>query len=159
MHQDVLYDFTADLTGIGNRSVRESSWFDCSTWYTEVTRQMWTLRCFTPASIDARWVEFYLHLTKNYFTLTSRSSYKPVTRHRPINFTPVPPPHARIPQTRILPFYRTIHGLRRCADYVTSHDDMRLYSKSKTSIIYVDVEVHKFRGLVNIKQPSFRLTL
>jgi len=25
MHQDVLYDFTADLTGIGNRSVRESS--------------------------------------------------------------------------------------------------------------------------------------
>jgi len=31
-------------------------------------------------------------LTKNYFTLTSRSSYKPVTRHRPINFTPVPPP-------------------------------------------------------------------
>ena len=26
MHQDVLYDFTADLTGIGDRSVRESSW-------------------------------------------------------------------------------------------------------------------------------------
>jgi len=25
MHQDVLYDFTADLTGIGDRSVRESS--------------------------------------------------------------------------------------------------------------------------------------
>jgi len=25
MHQDVLYEFTADLTGIGNRSVRESS--------------------------------------------------------------------------------------------------------------------------------------
>ena len=25
MHQDVLYDFTADLTRIGNRSVRESS--------------------------------------------------------------------------------------------------------------------------------------
>ena len=25
MHQDVLYDFTADLTGIGGRSVRESS--------------------------------------------------------------------------------------------------------------------------------------
>jgi len=26
MHQDVLYNFTADLTGIGDRSVRESSW-------------------------------------------------------------------------------------------------------------------------------------
>ena len=25
MHQDVLYDFTANLTGIGDRSVRESS--------------------------------------------------------------------------------------------------------------------------------------
>jgi len=25
LHQDVLYDFTADLTGIGGRSVRESS--------------------------------------------------------------------------------------------------------------------------------------
>jgi len=25
MHQDVLYDFTADLTEIGDRSVRESS--------------------------------------------------------------------------------------------------------------------------------------
>jgi len=25
MHQDVLYYFTADLTGIGDRSVRESS--------------------------------------------------------------------------------------------------------------------------------------
>ena len=25
MHQDVSYDFTADLTGIGDRSVRESS--------------------------------------------------------------------------------------------------------------------------------------
>jgi len=25
MHQDVLYDFTADLTGIGDRSVREAS--------------------------------------------------------------------------------------------------------------------------------------
>jgi len=25
MHQDVMYDFTADLTGIGDRSVRESS--------------------------------------------------------------------------------------------------------------------------------------
>jgi len=25
MHQDVLYDFMADLTGIGDRSVRESS--------------------------------------------------------------------------------------------------------------------------------------
>ena len=25
MHEDVLYDFTADLTGIGDRSVRESS--------------------------------------------------------------------------------------------------------------------------------------
>ena len=25
MHYDVLYDFTADLTGIGDRSVRESS--------------------------------------------------------------------------------------------------------------------------------------
>jgi len=25
MHQDVLYDFAADLTGIGDRSVRESS--------------------------------------------------------------------------------------------------------------------------------------
>jgi len=25
MHQDVLYDFTADLTGIGDRSVYESS--------------------------------------------------------------------------------------------------------------------------------------
>ena len=24
MHQDVLYDFTADLTGIGDRSVHES---------------------------------------------------------------------------------------------------------------------------------------
>jgi len=28
MHQDVIYDFMADLTGIGDRSVRESSWFD-----------------------------------------------------------------------------------------------------------------------------------
>jgi len=25
MHQEVLYDFMADLTGIGDRSVRESS--------------------------------------------------------------------------------------------------------------------------------------
>jgi len=25
MHQDVIYDFVADLTGIGNRSIRESS--------------------------------------------------------------------------------------------------------------------------------------
>jgi len=25
MHQDVLYDFAADLTGIGDRSVREIS--------------------------------------------------------------------------------------------------------------------------------------
>jgi len=26
MHEDVIYDFTADLTGIGDISVRESSW-------------------------------------------------------------------------------------------------------------------------------------
>ena len=37
---------------------------DWSTWYTEMTRQMWTLRCFTPASIDAHWVELsFYHFT------------------------------------------------------------------------------------------------
>jgi len=29
MHQDVKYDFTADLTGIGDRSVC-TKWVDCS---------------------------------------------------------------------------------------------------------------------------------
>jgi len=58
MHQDVIYDFAANLTRIGDRPVRNyANQVDCSTWYAVVTRQMWTLRCFTPASIDARWAE------------------------------------------------------------------------------------------------------
>jgi len=36
-----------------------SKWLYCSFCYIVLIRQMWTSRCFTPASIvDARWVEF-----------------------------------------------------------------------------------------------------
>ena len=50
-NQDVLYDFTADVTGIGDRSVHETNDVQVCMQLCQIDAD---IEVFTPASVDAR---------------------------------------------------------------------------------------------------------